>query len=819
MSAKKLHARQVGLPVHKVGASGRAARQAFPFDLSSHSRARDALEFGLCIDEPGFNVFVLGEPHSGRMTATLAYLESYVSSHKTTPGDWVYLNNFRRPHKPKPYRLAAGDGRRFRRRMSELVIHMHEVIRSSLQDPASGEPLRKRSAKHQEQVQVKTRAIIEDARKQGIGLQLTPSGPVAAPLDDAGNPLALEGLNRRQQRVFNAAVEGVHEALIALDRETLQAQNELREQAAHERRHIAGRAISPALDALARDFVGLKGIARWIVELREDVLDHLELFVDDQPGAGTPQRQPPAAGSGAYTPAERRYAVNLLVDNTDDTGQPVIVEPNPSYQNLFGAMEYRTENGVLTTDFAMIRSGALHRANGGILVLRAEALAHLPLVWQFLKGALRDREIRIEEPQRLGSLPMTSAPRPKPIPLDIKIVIVGAPYWYYQFLEMDPEFPGYFKIKADIDPTMPASRGNIVVLCRLIRQACETHARAACDASAVQTLLGQSSRWAENRTKLTATIELIDDIMVEAGARLPQNGKRLITAAHVKAAIAERRERNARLEDRSQELIEKKAVLIQTSGSVVGQVNGLTVHDLGDHVFGTPARVTARTYVGDRGVVNIDRLTGHGGPIQQKGVFILAGYLHGLFADQFPISFSATVAFEQTYGGVEGDSASLAELCAIISSLSGLPLRQDIAITGSINQIGVAQIIGGLHHKIEGFFRACQRAGLSGTQGVILPAANEVNLVLRDEVAEAIAKGRFHLWSVRHVDDALALFTGMPAGRRRKSGHFPANSVYARVQQKLEHYDTILREKNAEAHGDESCPTATGEAGGGTRMR
>jgi predicted ATP-dependent protease len=310
----------------------------------------------------------------------------------------------------------------------------------------------------------------------------------------------------------------------------------------------------------------------------------------------------------------------------------------------------------------------------------------------------------------------------------------------------------------------------------------------------VQALLGQCARWTGDRTKLAATFEMVEDVLAEAASGLCEP-RTAITAEHVKSAIIARRLRNSAIEDHSHELISRAAVMIHTRGSVTGQINGLTVRSVGDHIFGSPARVTARTYVGRHGIINIDRLTGHGGPIQQKGMFILGGYLHGLFSERCPISFSATVTFEQMYAGVEGDSASLAELCAIFSSLGDLPARQDLAVTGSVNQVGEAQVIGGLHHKVEGFFRTCKELGLTGTQGVIFPKANETNLVLRDEVAEAVSQERFHLWSVEHVDDVIELLTGVKAGRPGKDGHFPSRSVYGKVQAKLESYDRILRSR------------------------
>ena len=448
------------------------------------------------------------------------------------------------------------------------------------------------------------------------------------------------------------------------------------------------------------------------------------------------------------------------------------------------------------TDFTMIRAGSMHRANGGMLVLRAEALARNPTSWEFLKGALRDGEIRIEEPHRAGSVPLAGAPRPKAIALDIKVVIVGAPRWYYTFFSIDPDFQTYFKVKADIDADMDATPDNLASYAALIRTIAHDHRQVSCDDAAVQRLLGMAARWAEHREKLTARFEILEDVVTEAAEIVHEQGGDVVTEAIVIQASEHRRRRNARVEDRMQQSISEGTVMIDTSGEAVGQINALTVRDLGDHAFGGPSRVTARASVGRLGVINVERQVALGGPIQQKGVMVLQGYLAGCFAKRFPLSFNCSITFEQNYGGVEGDSASMAELVAVLSDLSGAPLRQDIAITGSVNQHGESQAIGGAHHKIEGFFRSCvEQDGLTGHQGVVIPAVNEKNLILRDEVAAAVAGGEFHIWGVANIDDAVALFTGLDAGQPDDAGDYPPNSVYGRVMARLAEYDAILFER------------------------
>jgi predicted ATP-dependent protease len=408
--------------------------------------------------------------------------------------------------------------------------------------------------------------------------------------------------------------------------------------------------------------------------------------------------------------------------------------------------------------------------------------------------------VRIEELHRAGGIPIAGAPKPVAIPLDVKVAIVGAPKWYYAFFSVDPEFRSYFKIKADMDSEMAATPENLGTLAALILQSVERNWRLDCEPEAVQRLLGQAARWAGDRGKLSARIELLEDTLSEAAQLLPKEQTKkqakAMTEAAVKTALENRQRRNARVEDRLHESIAEGTVMIDTGGAVRGQVNALTVRDLGDHAFGTPSRVTARASVGRRGVINIERDIAMSGPIQQKGVMVLQGFLAGRFAQRFPLSFNCSITFEQSYGGVEGDSASMAELIAVVSDIAGLPVRQDVAITGSVNQRGQSQAVGGVHHKVEGFFRTCMDAGgLSGTQGVVVPAANEPNLVLNDEVSAAVAAGRFHVWSVKCVDQAIELMLGVPAGEADAGGAYPPETVYGKVAERLAEFDRIMAER------------------------
>lgn len=777
MGATKLTADAVGLP-RFVATLPSTPSGAGVFDLTSHARARDALDFGLSVAALGFNVFVVGEDRSARMAATLGYLGAAVAK-LPAPSDWVYLNNFRHPERPVPVALPAGTARKLCDTLAGLIPKLREALAASFR----GDAYQSRVLALREQADREVGADVANLAQaaQAHGLQLVqgedggvrlmpaaqaPNAPPPPPLDEASERELATAMTRVQLR-------------------TVEARGRLGAQIQDLARGVAADVVGPALDALSRDFAAFPGLARWLTEMRVDMIETVERF-QLQPGAAADIDIP-----------ERRYAVNLFVDHSEEAQAAVVLEANPTYENLFGWIEYRQSQGSMQTDFLQIRAGALHRANGGVLVLRAEAMAANPASWAFLKGALRDRRIRIEELGRGQSPPIAGAPKPGPIPLDLKVVLVGAPRWYATFFEGDPDFRTYFKINADIDIDTPADARNLSLYAGLIAGMATAQGLAGIDNEAIALLLGIAARWAERRDRLTARIELIDDLVAEAAALARRSGKQRLDAAIVATAHEARSRRNARIEESMLKHVVDGMMLIDTSGSAVGQINALTVNAAGDHEFGTPVRVTARAYAGRAGVINIERAIGMGGPIQQKGAMVLEGFLAGKFAQVRPLSFACSITFEQVYGGVEGDSASMAELIAILSDLAQLPIRQDIAITGSVNQEGIAQPIGGAHWKIEGFHRVCaaKPGGLTGSQGVIVPEANRLSLVLHDDVAQAIAAGRFHLWSVGTVEDAAALLLGKPAGEADAAGNYPADSIFGRVAARLDSFDRILAER------------------------
>lgn len=784
MTAKILSADDLGLPEFAPG----AREDGNIFDLSSHERAREALELALSMSEPGFNVFVLGENRSGRLTSTVDFLTEAAGS-GPSPDDWVYLNNFRQLSEPVAVRLPAGNGRKFRSALQGLVGGLMQALRAAFSGEAFQKHMQSEGEGAQNALNAEMKAIQDAAREKGLDILQSEQGHMIVATDDKGEAVPAEKMNDEQRALVAEHGPRLAEQIQAVIRKTAEVQAAFQKRAAELGREVADRTCGPLIDAAMAEFADLHGLNRWLVELRADVIENFQAFLPQPEEGGLPVEHAPG----------RRYAVNLFVDHPQDATVPVVVEANPTYENLFGRIEYRQTARSMETDFTLIRPGAFHRANGGVIVLRADAIASNPGIWPFIKGALRDGEIRIEELYRSSGPTVAGALSPMAVPLDVKVVLIGEPNWYYTFFSTDTEFQTYFKIKADIDPDMDATPENLATYAGLIREMASARVDGGlpCDTAAIARLLGEASRWSADRTKVSSQFERIADVISEARNLSANADAKEITAEAIETVIENRRRRNARIEDRIQDGIAEKAVLIATTGEVVGQVNALTVRSVGDHAFGTPSRVTARASVGRRGVLNIERDVGLGGPLQQKGALVLQGWLSGTFARSYPLSFNVSITFEQSYGGVDGDSASLAELVAILSDISGVPVRQDLAITGSVNQHGDAQAIGGAHHKIEGFFRSCSEAGtLDGGQGAAVPASNEKNLVLRGDVAQAVRDGKFAVYSLETIEDAVELFLNMPAGAPDASGSYPADSVFGRVAARLEEFDRILMERS-----------------------
>lgn len=735
------------------------------FDLSSHERARKAIEFGLKMRKHNFHVFVLGDERSGRMSATLSYLKNYIQQ-LDPPKDWVYLNNFKTNYRPIPFELPAGKGQTLQENLQQLILELVMRFHAAFHDPKYRKKIDNLAYKLQMQWQKNLSTLHADASQRQCRIVQTDEHTydVECVHDDTD----LENVYDVRRQLNYCIIQG-------------QLSNQKAQQRIQDwRMQTAQRVTDQTLRTFRQHWEPYLG--RWIDELREDILDNIELFNAPAQQDDTTQDAPSFASQHF-----ERYDVNILIDQSHTAHPRVITEHNPTYERLFGTIKYRNGSNGLEPHFTLIRGGALHEANGGILVLRAETLARAPDVWDALKTALRDRKIRIEERFRDNMLPLWDAPEPHHIPLDVQIFLVASPQWYYDFFCNEPDFHNYFKVKADIDPDLPMTPYNVHVYHGLIAQNARDVAGRDIDNLAVEAILRQSSRWAHHRHRLSSRFEQVSDLILEAASFVtndPCKEPGPIQVQHVEQAIASRRKRNNRHADSHFEYMHQEQILVDTQGSHIGQVNGLTILSTGDHSYGIPCRITARSYVGTQGVINIERLTHMGGAIQQKGTFILEAFLKGAFAQNQPMCGSFSITFEQNYVDVEGDSASLAELVAILSSLADLPVRQDVAITGAMNQWGDAHSVGGIHTKIEGFYTLCYQRGLTGTQGVIIPKTNEVNLALRDDVAHDIAQQKFFVWSVRNVEEAAEIL--MSASWEQ--------TIAPRVRAKLQEYAACVSE-------------------------
>jgi predicted ATP-dependent protease len=744
---RALRAEDIGIPRHSWEPGSEDT-----FALTSHARAREALDLALSIAAPGFNVYVLGEDRTGRMSATVAYLSAICTAARSSRKDWIYLQNFRDARQPLAFGLAVGDGARFSEALRRYMGRLRSMLIAALESDAHRERVKRIYRTVDEQINERQAALARAAEEVGFTLEESSEGVRLRSTADAPDR------ERNRDRLSSE--------LDQLEREAGQLRATAEAQAlALDRQTLAGLIEGEVAD-FAATFADYPALSEWIDDLTEEMIRDVRNL-----GRPVPESE--------RLPA--KYSTNLLVEHSR-ADECVVLEPNPTYENLFGYIEYRRTEGSSETDLLLIRPGALHRANGGVLVLRAEPLAKDETVWTYLKAALRDRVIRIDEPHRSGGMPLIGTPRPSPIPLDAKIVIVGTPDSYYNFFSNDPDFKTYFKIKADIDPDMPATPDNLNILGSLIDRMAARQG-ILCTPEAISVLLGLSGRLAMRRDSLSSRFELIEDLLHEAG-RLVISGQRLKPEA-VLAAWRARYRREARAEERFHLSVKRRHVAIATSGAVVGQVNVLTIRELGDNHFGRPSRLTARASVGHRGLINIERITELGGRTQQKGALVVEGYLRGTFARRHPISFDCSITFEQSYGNIDGDSASVGELVVIISALSGLPARQELAVTGSFNQLGEVQAVGDVIEKVEGYFRVTAKERADGVRhGVVLPLANAHDLVLEDDVVAAVADGTFSIWAIERVEEAVELFLGTPAVE-----------AYDRAAATLKSFDDLIRDR------------------------
>jgi lon-related putative ATP-dependent protease len=760
-------------------------------EIIGQERAVRALKFGLGIRDDGFNIYVAGYSGTGRTTAVKNFVDE-IARGEPVPPDWCYVNNFSNQYEPKAIKLQAGKGKVFQSDVKNLI----DNIRTALPKAFESDDYNAKREATIRALENQRKGLIDQlnakAQQEGFVIQSTPIGLLLIPVIK-GKPVSEEELIGLPQKVKDEIQEKREQLELELRstmRQFLDMEQKIREELKKLNRDIALYALGNLINDLMEKYKDTPEVTAYLKEVQSDILDNLAQFIR----RGEPQQQLPFQLPWMKEAPFRKYEVNVIVDNSDVKGAPVVMESNPTYQNLFGRTEKEAQFGALTTDFTMIRGGALHKANHGYLIVPVEELLRNPFSYDGLKRSLRDGHIVIEEPEERYGFISIKGLKPQPIPLKAKVILIGNPYLYQQLFVLDMQFSELFKVKAEFDTTMTRTEENVQQYAAFVCMLCQKENLKHLDGSALAKLVEYSSRLAEDQQKLSTRFAEVADVIREANFYAEQEKSNLVTGNHVKKAIEEKIYRSKLIQEKIQEMIQRGLILIDTEAEKVGQVNGLSVMGLGDFAFGTPSRVTVSIGLGRDGVVDIEREAKMGGPIHTKGVLILSGYLNEKYARDKPLSLSARLTFEQSYSGVEGDSASSTELYAIVSALSGLPIKQNLAVTGSVNQKGEVQAIGGVNEKIEGFFEVCKAKGFTGNQGVMIPESNVQNLMLKEEIVDAVKAGQFHIYSVKNIDEGIEVLTGTKAGERRKGGTFEEGTVNFRVDKQLKEMAEKIKE-------------------------
>lgn len=753
------------------------------------SRAKEALSFGLAMQDMDFHVYVAGPQRTGKTHLVTTFLNKLAAGQEPPP-DWVYVHNFQEPDEPRALRLPPGGGRRLAKQMSELL----DSLKAKIPEIFEGEDYARRKDNLTSDFKRARSDIFSNldgqAREQGYVLKFEPTGIMVAPAGEDGEPLpdgalremkeeereklreksdVIQGKVTEALRAVNAQEKELHEALNQLDRE------------------MVLQAVGQLLKELHQEYASHQPVLDYLEQVQQDLVTNYERFKKKE-------KSPLPFPMTIEEPDFREYQVNVFVDNAAAKGAPVVVEHNPTYPNLFGRIERQAQFGALLTDFTLLKPGALHRANGGYLVLPVMELLRYWLPWEGLKRALRDRKVKMEDVMEQLGYMITRTLRPEPIPLNLKVVLVGDSQLYHLLYVHDQQFPKLFKVRAQMSEYMDWGQQEVSEFINHLCQICRRRELRPLHRGAVARLIERAAEMSGDSEHLTLRLADLEDLVKESNFHAGQAGRENITAEDVATAIAGRRRRGSMMEEHLRDATTRGFINIATEGSVQGQINGLAVYELGDYAFGSPSRISASVGLGKEGVTNIDREADLSGPFHNKGVLIITGFLRHRFARRGPMALTASLVFEQSYGTVDGDSASLAEVITLISELAGVPLRQDLAITGSMDQQGHAQAIGGVNLKIEGFFRLCQKRGLTGKQGVVIPRANLKNLMLHPDVVAAVMQGQFAVYAVDTMDQALELFTGLPAGERGEDGAFPEGSANYLAEQELERMRQVLKD-------------------------
>lgn len=759
-----------------------------PLDqVIGQDRAVRSIDFGLTIRCFGYNIYAAGVPGTGKKSLIKSFVER-IAREQPVPPDIFYVHNFSEPDYPCALKAPPGVGNQFKRDMDHLIGTLKEELPKAFQ----GEEYEKRKARIIEEFQRQRQAAIEmvqaEARKNDMVIKGTDTQVMTIPLvngEEVG-PEAFEQLDPRVQEDIRRRQKNLGVSINNAYREIRKLQQAAQEKVRELDRKVALSVEGQLLAELRAKYKANKEILNYLKAVEEDVLDHLSEFLQPEgEAAADPLKGVPSTLKSDLRGADR-YRVNVIVDNSKLKGAPVLVESNPTYKNLIGTLEREARMGTLYTDFTMIRPGSVLRANGGYLILDMTDVLMSPFAWEALKRVLQNKEVKIEDVAEQFGFMATAGLRPQAVEVDLKVIVSGSADLYHLLYYGDEDFQKIFKIKADFDVMAPNSEEQVRMYARYISRICREEGLKHFDSQAVAELIGYSARMVSDKRRLTLRFSDVADLIRESSYWASHNGNRLVRKKDVQKTLEERVYRSNLLEERIQDMINEGSILIKTSGEAVGQINGLSVYPTGNYSFGKPTRITARVSIGDQGVVNIEREAKLSGSIHDKGVLILSGYLHGRYAQRFPLALNASICFEQSYAGVDGDSASSTELYAVLSSLSGIPLKQSIAVTGSVDQMGTVQPIGGVNEKIEGFFETCRAAGLTGEQGVIIPRQNVANLMLKQQVIEAVRAGQFHIYAIDSIDQGLEILTGREAGRMRADGSYPEGTIHHAVQRRLQ---------------------------------
>ena len=766
----------------------RTTAELHPLDgIIGQERAVKAFDFGLAVKMKGYNIYMSGPAGTGKTTYAKASTEGRAAT-EPVPMDWCYVYNFQHPKKPVALSFEAGIGKQFQEDMTQLVAVFKKEISKAFQ--SENYEKQKYAVTHSfEQRQTELLTEIRTAADQyGFQLKQTDDGVFFLPTVN-GVPVeedAYHNLSDADKEAIEENTQVMQEKAGVFMREMNELEKECDRQLEGLNQAIGLHAIGEYVAELEQKYQASEKTAAYLAAVQNDVLQNLDQFMEkEEVQEITLSQLMSGMGKKQDDDVTLKYRVNLIVDHSESTGAPVVVTYNPTYSNLMGETEYDSEYGNLTTDFMKIKGGLFHQANGGYLIVQAQDILSSAHPWEALRRVIKTGEINMDSIRDLLYAQVVPTLKPEPIPASIKVIMIGSDYYYELLSAYDEEFDKFFKIRAAFDSEMARNGENVAKVAQFVKSFVEREHTLEFDASAVCAIVEYSSRTVSRQDKLSTQFNHLSEIMGEANVWAQFEDAAVITEAHIRKTIAEKEERLCLYEEKLNEMLEENVIMIDTDGAEIGQINGLAVLDTGRYAFGTPSRITATAYMGKSGIVNIEKEARMSGQTHDKGVQIITGFLGQTYAQQFPMALSCRICFEQNYNGIDGDSASSTELYCILSSLAELPIRQDLAVTGSVNQKGDIQAIGGVTQKIEGFFALCKKRGLTGKQGVLIPVSNVKDLVLNDEVVDAVKEGRFHIYPIAHINEGIELMMGYPAGERDATGNFPADSVHGRVYARL----------------------------------